>query len=188
MAKPIVVATRRSLLALTQTRAFVRLLTELYEGLEVDELQVTTTGDQIQDRPLNEVGGKGLFIKELEVALLEGRADFAVHSMKDVPAELAPGLTIACVPVREDPRDALITRDGSYLDALPRGGKIGSSSLRRVAQFGALRPDFRFAPLRGNVDTRIRRCHEGVVDAIVPCHGGTFAARLARARDRGHRR
>lgn len=168
----LIVATRKSRLALTQTRAFIKHLIECHPGLEVEELQVTTTGDLIQDRPLNEVGGKGLFIKEIEVALLERRADFAVHSMKDVPAELALGLTIACVPHREDPRDALITREGIGLDALPPGAKIGSSSLRRVAQLRALRPDFSFVALRGNVDTRIRRCHEGVVDAVVLAMAG----------------
>lgn len=168
----IVVATRKSQLALTQTRAFVRALKDKHPSLEVDELQVVTTGDLIQDRPLNEVGGKGLFIKEIEVSLLERRADIAIHSMKDVPADLAPGLHIACVPFREDPRDALITRTGGGLDSLPAGSLIGSSSLRRVAQLRALRPDFRFQSLRGNVDTRIRRCQEGVVDATVLAMAG----------------
>ena len=168
----IVVATRKSLLALTQTRAFVRTLVARHPDLSVEELQVTTTGDLIQDRPLNEVGGKGLFIKEIEVALLEGRADIAVHSMKDVPAEIAPGLRLACVPHREDPRDALITSSGKGLEGLPQGAMIGSSSLRRVAQLRSLRPDFQFHALRGNVDTRIRRCHEGAVDAVVLAMAG----------------
>ncbi|MGC4069200.1 MAG: hydroxymethylbilane synthase [Polyangiaceae bacterium] len=108
----------------------------------------------------------------MEQALIDGRADFAVHSMKDVPAELALGLSIACVPSREDPRDALVTRTGVGLDDLPAGAKIGSSSLRRTAQLGALRPDFSWSMLRGNVDTRIRRCHEGVVDAVVLAMAG----------------
>jgi hydroxymethylbilane synthase len=172
MTQRITVATRRSLLALTQTRAFIKRLHQCHPELEIEELQVTTTGDLIQDRPLNEVGGKGLFIKEIEVALLEKRADFAVHSMKDVPAELAPGLKIACVPEREDPRDAWISASGVSLSQLPQGAKIGSSSLRRVAQLRALRPDFEFVALRGNVDTRIRRCHEGAVDAIVLAMAG----------------
>jgi hydroxymethylbilane synthase len=172
MTTRLVVATRKSLLALTQTRAFVAMLVERHPGLAIEELQVTTTGDLIQHVPLNEVGGKGLFVKEIEQALLDGRADFAVHSMKDVPAELASGLTIACVPAREDPRDALVTRSGVGLDALHEGATIGSSSLRRTAQIRALRPDFRWSMLRGNVDTRIRRCHEGVVDAVVLAMAG----------------
>jgi hydroxymethylbilane synthase len=172
MTRRIVVATRRSKLALTQTRAFVRDLCEHNPELEIEELPIVTTGDQIQDRPLNEVGGKGLFVKEIEQALLERRADIAIHSMKDVPAELAPGLVIACIPAREDPRDALVSRDGVGFDALPQGGIVGSSSSRRLAQLRSLRPDLRFVALRGNVDTRLRRCHEGVVDATILAMAG----------------
>jgi hydroxymethylbilane synthase len=168
----LVVATRKSLLALTQTRAFVASLVERHPGLVVEELLVTTTGDLIQHVPLNEVGGKGLFVKEIEQALLDGRADFAVHSMKDVPAELARGLSIACVPSREDPRDALVTRTGVGFAELPAGATVGSSSLRRTAQLRALRPDLAWSMLRGNVDTRIRRCHEGAVDAVVLAMAG----------------
>src|SRR5512147_1200314 len=172
MTQTLVVATRRSLLALTQTRALVSHLKRLHPGLEVAELLVTTTGDMIQDRPLAEVGGKGLFIKEIEVALLEGRADFAVHSMKDVPAELAPGLEIAAIPEREDPRDVAITRSGDPVDQLRREARIGTSSLRRQVQFAELNRSYQFLALRGNVDTRIRRCQEGVVDAILLAASG----------------
>jgi hydroxymethylbilane synthase len=172
MTQPLVVATRRSLLALTQTRAFVSELKRVHPGLEVCELLVTTTGDLIQDRPLAEVGGKGLFVKEIEHALLEHRADFAVHSMKDVPAELAEGLMIGAIPQREDPRDAAICRDGVSLECLRNGARIGTSSLRRQTQLGAWRRDWGFVALRGNVDTRIRRCREGAVDAILLAAAG----------------
>lgn len=172
MTKPLVVATRRSLLALTQTRAFVTALRAAHPTLEVTELHVTTTGDVIQDRPLAEVGGKGLFIKEIELALVERRADFAVHSMKDVPADLADGLTIAAIPQREDPRDVAICREARTIEQLPLGARIGTSSLRRQVQLASSRRDFGFVALRGNVDTRIRRCHEGVVDAIVLAAAG----------------
>src|SRR3954468_2310290 len=124
--------TRRSALALTQSRAFARALEGATSDLAIDELLVVTSGDKTQDRPLQDIGGKGLFIKELEEALLDGRAHFAVHSIKDVPAELAPGLALACVPAREDPRDALITRSGARLAELPPGARVGTSSLRRA--------------------------------------------------------
>jgi hydroxymethylbilane synthase len=170
MTMELVVATRRSLLALTQTRAFVSQLLAAHPGLTVKELLVTTTGDVIQDRPLAEIGGKGLFVKEIEQALIEGRADFAVHSMKDMPPQLADGLTIATIPLREDARDVLIG-SGTF-EQLPREAKVGTSSLRRQVQLTAVRPDVRCVPLRGNVDTRIRRCQEGVVDAIVLAAAG----------------
>src|SRR5580698_700617 len=125
-------ATRRSALALAQSRAFARALEGAVPGLAVDELQVVTSGDKTQDRSLQDIGGKGLFIKELEEALLDGRAHFAVHSIKDVPTEVAPGLSLACVPPREDPRDALVTRTGQTLAELPPGARVGTSSLRRV--------------------------------------------------------
>jgi hydroxymethylbilane synthase len=160
-------ATRRSALALAQSRAFARSLADKTPGLAIEELLVVTSGDKTQDKPLQDIGGKGLFIKELEEALLDGRADFAVHSIKDVPAELAPGLAIACVPAREDPRDVLVTRDGMKLADLPPGAKVGTSSLRRVVALRAARPDLVFEPARGNVDTRIRKVHEGQYDAVV---------------------
>lgn len=172
MTQKLVVATRRSLLALTQTRAFIRDLKRAHGDLEVEELLVTTTGDLIQDRPLAEVGGKGLFVKEIELALIEQRADIAVHSMKDVPADLADGLVIASVPLREDPRDVAISRNGVHLEDLPHGARVGTSSLRRQAQLRAVRSDLGFLALRGNVDTRIRRCHEGVVDVILLAAAG----------------
>src|SRR5258707_4222992 len=126
------VATRRSPLALAQTRAFVKALVARTPGLQVDELLIVTSGDRIQDRPLYEAGGKGLFVKEIEEALLDRRADFAVHSMKDLPARTPEGLAIACVPARADPRDMLLVRPGNEpsIEALPEGAKVGSSSLR----------------------------------------------------------
>ena len=163
----LVLATRRSALALAQSRAFARALEGAVPGLAVEELQIVTSGDKTQDKPLQDIGGKGLFIKELEEALLDGRAHFAVHSIKDVPAELAPGLALACVPPREDPRDALVTRSGQKLAELPAGARVGTSSLRRAVSILEARPDLRAEPVRGNVDTRLRKVQEGVVDAVV---------------------
>ncbi|XXS73880.1 hydroxymethylbilane synthase [Sorangium sp. So ce131] len=160
-------ATRRSALALAQSRAFARALEAAVPGLSLRELEVVTSGDKTQDRPLQDIGGKGLFIKELEEALLDGRADFAVHSIKDVPAELAPALRIACIPAREDPRDALVTRSGAPLAELPAGARIGTSSLRRAVALRAARPDLQIEPVRGNVDTRLRKVADGAFDAIV---------------------
>jgi hydroxymethylbilane synthase len=177
--KELTVATRKSALALAQARAFVAELISRNPGLSVKELHVTTTGDRVQDRALSEVGGKGLFIKEIEEALLERRADFAVHSMKDVPAELAPSLAIACVPRREDPRDALITGSGKSFAELPASSTVGTSSLRRRVQLAAWRPDVTIVPLRGNVDTRLRRCSEGSVDAVVLARAGMVRLGLA---------
>lgn len=165
------VATRKSLLALSQSRAWMQALRDK-TGVLIEEVQVTTTGDRIQDRPLTEMGGKGLFIKEIEESLLCGQADVAVHSMKDVPAELAPGLSIACVPLREDPRDVIHTRSGCRFEELPSGAKVGTGSLRRSVQLRALRPDLEFVPIRGNIDTRLRRVSEGVVDAVVLAFAG----------------
>ena len=175
----VVVATRKSKLALVQTRAWIKTLEEAHPGLAVEELHVTTSGDRIQDRALREVGGKGLFIKEIEEALLEGRAHVAVHSMKDVPAELAPGLSIGCVPEREDPRDVLVTRSGGVFESLPPGSRIGTSSLRRGVQLAAWRPDVEIVSLRGNVDTRLKKCEEGTVDAIVLARSGLLRLGLA---------
>jgi len=160
-------ATRRSKLALAQSRAFARTLEAAVSELAIDELEIVTSGDKHQDVKLQDIGGKGLFIKELEEALYDRRADFAVHSVKDIPAELAPGLSLACIPVREDPRDALITRSGAKLAELPAGSKIGTSSLRRSVCLLRARPDLVIEPVRGNVDTRIRKMEEGQFDAIV---------------------
>jgi hydroxymethylbilane synthase len=143
------------------------------------ELQVVTSGDRIHDRPLAEVGGKGLFVKEIEEALLDGRADFAVHSIKDVPGLLPAGLTIACVPTREDPRDVLVAPAHGTLAALPAGARVGTSSLRRMAQLVAMRPDLRVAPIRGNVDTRLRKLDAGEFDAIVLARAGLVRLGLA---------
>ncbi len=170
----LVVATRKSALALAQTRAFVRAVLAANPGLEVEELHVVTTGDRIQDRPLNEVGGKGLFVKEIEEALLEKRADFAVHSMKDLPAEQQPELTLACVPERADPRDVLLVRRGlePSLAALPKNVRIGSSSLRRKIAVTRVRPDAIVEPLRGNIDTRVRKLEAGTHEAIILAAAG----------------
>jgi hydroxymethylbilane synthase len=165
-------ATRRSALALAQSRAFARSLERATPELAIEELLVVTSGDKTQDRPLQDIGGKGLFIKELEEALLQGSAHFAVHSIKDVPAEIAPGLTLACIPAREDPRDALISRDGRTLAELPRGARVGTSSLRRVVSLRAVRPDLVIEPVRGNVDTRLRKVQEGEFDAVVLAYAG----------------
>ncbi len=138
-----------------------------------------TSGDRFQGQPLQDLGGKGLFIKELEEALLDGRADFAVHSMKDVPFELAPGLTLSAVPKREDPRDALITRDAQKLSELPPNPRLGTSSLRRSVSLKELRPDAQIGPLRGNVDTRIRKVEDKEVDGTVLALAGLRRLGLA---------
>jgi hydroxymethylbilane synthase len=168
----IVYATRRSALALAQCRAFVARLAALNPWLELVEEQVVTTGDRIQDRPLSEVGGKGLFVKEIEEALLERRADIAVHSIKDVPATLPDGLAITCIPHREDPRDVLVSPKFGTLQALPKGAKIGTSSLRRAACLLEARPDLVIVPLRGNVDTRLRKVDAGEADGIILARAG----------------
>jgi hydroxymethylbilane synthase len=178
--RSVIVATRKSPLALAQCRAWMAELRER-AGVDTQELLVTTTGDRIVDRPLNEVGGKALFLKEIEEALLARQADLAVHSLKDVPGELAPGLHIGCVPKREDARDAIKTRTGCAFQDLPRGARVGTSSLRRIVQLRAIRPDLEYVPLRGNIDTRLKRCEEGVVDAIVLAYAGL--RRLGRSGD-----
>ena len=139
---------------------------------ELVEKQVTTSGDRIQDRPLSEVGGKGLFVKEIEEALLDGSADFAVHSIKDVPAVLPEKLHIACIPSREDPRDVLVSPKYGTLEKLPKGATLGTSSLRRAVALLALRPDLKVVPIRGNVDTRLRKVDAGEADAIVLARAG----------------
>ena len=175
----LVLATRRSQLALAQARAFARRLQEAHPSVSISELHVVTTGDRIQDRPLSEVGGKGVFVKEIEQALLDGEADIAVHSIKDVPAELAPGLQIGCIPERADPRDVIVTRSGARLAELPPGARVGTSSLRRTVMLRAVRPDLEFVPLRGNVDTRLRKVREGEVDAAVLAKAGLDRLGLA---------
>lgn len=167
----VTIATRKSALALAQCRAWMAEFTRI-TGVQTRELHVTTTGDRIQDRALNQIGGKGLFIKEIEEALLDGSADIAVHSLKDVPAELAPGLALACYPKREDARDVIKTRTGCRFEELPSGARVGTSSLRRVVQLQRVRSDLQFVPLRGNVDTRLRKCDEGEVDAVILAMAG----------------
>jgi hydroxymethylbilane synthase len=161
------IATRQSPLALAQTRWITKLLLASDESLEIEELLITTQGDQRQDEALWQVSGKALFVSELETAILEDRADIAVHSMKDLPSVLADGLQIACVPSREDPRDALIARDGTELEGLEAGSKVGTSSLRRMVQLRRVRPDLNYVPIRGNVDTRLRKLDQGDYAAIV---------------------
>jgi hydroxymethylbilane synthase len=161
------IATRKSQLALWQAEHVAALLRSAHPQLVVELVPMTTRGDQIQDRSLAAIGGKGLFIKELEVAIAEGRADLAVHSMKDVPAELPPGFVIGAVLERADARDALLAARHASLAALPAGARIGTSSLRRQAQILAIRPDLKIEPLRGNVGTRIERLDHGELDAIV---------------------
>jgi hydroxymethylbilane synthase len=168
----LVLATRRSALALAQARAFARDLTAHWPGLAIEELHVVTTGDKITTVPLAEVGGKGLFTKEIEEALDREEAHFAVHSFKDVPAEISPKFTIACVPRRADPRDVLVTPSGATLAALPARARIGTSSLRRAMQLELARPDLTIVPLRGNVDTRLRKLDSGDLDAIVLASAG----------------
>jgi hydroxymethylbilane synthase len=166
----LVIATRESRLALWQAGHVKALLEE--RGHHVSLLGMTTRGDQILDRTLSKVGGKGLFVKELETALEDGRADLAVHSLKDVPMELPDGFTLACVMEREDPRDAFVSSKAASLDELPQGALVGTSSLRRVVLLRALRPDLRIEPLRGNLDTRLRKLDEGQYDAIVLAAAG----------------
>ncbi len=177
----IVIATRESRLALWQAEHVRSRLSAL--GHSVSLLPMTTQGDQILDRSLSKVGGKGLFVKELETALEDGRADIAVHSLKDVPMEMPTGFALACVMQREDPRDALVSPHYASLEALPQGAVVGTSSLRRVVLLQALRPDLHIAPLRGNLDTRLRKLDEGQYAAIVLAAAGLkrlgLAARIA---------
>lgn len=169
MKLPLRIGTRRSRLALAQSGMMQRAVAAAL-GVAADRVElveIVTTGDRVQDRRLLEIGGKALFTKEIEEALLAGRIDAAVHSMKDVPAEQPDGLVIAAIPEREDPRDAFISRDFERFDDLPIGARLGTASLRRQAQALALRPDLKVEMLRGNVDTRLRRAAEGDFDAIL---------------------
>ncbi len=164
------IATRGSALALWQAHHVRDRLQSAEPGLEVELVIIKTRGDKILDRALSEVGGKGLFVKEIEEALLDGRAEVAVHSMKDLPAEVPDGLIIAAIPEREDARDALIVAPSLTardVASLPRGARVGTSSLRRVCQLKARRPDLELVPLRGNVDTRLKKVQAGELDAIV---------------------
>ena len=174
---PIVIATRESRLAMWQAEYVKSLLEQ--RGHRVTLLGMTTLGDQILDRSLSKVGGKGLFVKELEVALEAGQADIAVHSLKDVPMDLPEGFALACVMEREDPRDAFVSNQYACLADLPQGAIVGTSSLRRVALLRSLRPDLQIEPLRGNLDTRLRKLDEGQFAAIVLAAAGLKRLGLA---------
>lgn len=172
MNRRVVVGTRGSALALAQTRWVAAQLEAAHPGLETELRVIRTKGDEVRDRPLAQVGGKGLFTKELEVALLAEEIDLAVHSLKDLPTELPEDLVLGGIPLREDPRDALICAKWDALEALPAGATVGTSSLRRQAQLRALRPDLRLEDLRGNIDTRIGRVLDGDLDAAILAAAG----------------
>ena len=164
--------TRGSALALRQAHWVKERLEASWPDFSVDLIPIRTRGDRILDTPLYQVGGKGLFLKEIEEALLRKEIDCAVHSVKDVPADLPTGLHLAAIPEREDPRDVLISRNGLLLGDLPAGACVGTSSLRRQAQLLAARPDLEIKPLRGNVDTRLRKLKEGQLDAVILAWAG----------------
>jgi hydroxymethylbilane synthase len=166
------IGTRQSKLALVQAEGVATWLRTNHPGLEVELVGMTTVGDQILDKKLDKIGGKGLFIKELEVALLAGTVDIAVHSAKDLPAQIATGLEIIAVSQREDPRDALVSRHPGGFKDLPQGAVVGTSSARRECQLHALRPDLEIRMLRGNVLTRLEKLQAGTFDAIVLAAAG----------------
>ncbi|HSB02679.1 MAG TPA: hydroxymethylbilane synthase [Anaerolineales bacterium] len=168
----LVFATRPSALARWQTQWVIHALQEIYPDLVCEEKVITTQGDKVLDKPLPEIGGKGLFTQELESELLLGAVHCAVHSLKDLPVENPDGLTIGCIPVRAEVRDALISRHGFTIHTLPRNASVGTSSLRRAAQLLAVRPDLEIKSLRGNVDTRVRKALESQYDAIVLAGAG----------------
>lgn len=179
------IATRKSLLALWQADYVAKALCRLHPGLQVELVRMSTQGDKILDTPLAKVGGKGLFVKELEQGLLRGEVDIAVHSMKDVPVTLPEGLHIAVTCEREDPRDAFVSNRWQQLDSLPQKAKIGTSSLRRQSQVRERRPDFQVLDLRGNVQTRLARLDNGDFDAIILATAGLKRLDLAdRIRER----
>jgi hydroxymethylbilane synthase len=179
----LVVATRESALALWQAEHVRGRLLAMYPGCSVELLGLTTQGDRVLDRPLADVGGKGLFIKELEYAMTEGRADFAVHSLKDVPMEMPDGFVLTAILAREDPRDALVSNRFRALTDLPAGSVVGTSSLRRESQLRERFPQLRVEALRGNVNTRLRKLDEGKYDAIILAAAGLkrlgFGERIA---------
>jgi hydroxymethylbilane synthase len=170
--RKLIIGSRQSELAITQTRWVMEQLLTENPDLSLSIKEIVTKGDKILDKTLSKVGGKGLFVKEIEQALLNGDADFAVHSMKDLPARMPKGLVIAAVTAREEPQDALVSQSGRKLAELPAGAVIGTSSLRRAAQLLAARPDCKIEPLRGNVNTRMRRLREGDFDAIILAAAG----------------
>ncbi len=166
------IATRKSPLAMWQAEHVAAALREAHPGLQVELLGMSTQGDKILDTPLAKIGGKGLFVKELEQGMLEGTADIAVHSMKDVPVELPEGLHLAVIMEREDPRDAFVSNKYKSVDELPQGAIVGTASLRRQCQLSARRPDLKIATLRGNVNTRLRKLDDGEFDAIILASAG----------------
>ena len=172
MKKILRIGTRASLLAVTQSTWVKNQIEQQYPDTTVELVKILTKGDKILDVPLAKVGGKGLFVKEIEDALLDGRVDLAVHSMKDVPAEMPEGLQVAIIPKREIPQDAFVSVSYKNIDALPQGAVIGTSSLRRKAQLSCLRPDLEIRDLRGNLDTRLRKLDEGEYDAIILAGAG----------------
>ncbi len=177
--KKIRIGTRASRLALWQANHIADALRQAHPGVETELVTMTTKGDRVLDVPLYKVGGKALFVKEIEEGLAAGSFDLAVHSMKDVPGLIADAFEIACVPEREDPRDALISREGQGFDALPQGAVVGTSSPRRAAQLLHRRPDLQTKVLRGNVETRIRKMREGEYDAILLANAGLLRLELA---------
>ena len=170
--RKVIIGSRRSNLAMTQTREMIDRLNELNLPYEFDIKEIVTKGDQILDRTLSKVGGKGLFVKEIEEAMYNGEIDMAVHSMKDVPSVIAEGLMMGAVPKRIDPRDAFVSNNGDKLMELPEGAIVGTSSLRRGAQVLAKRPDIEIKWIRGNIDTRLRKCREEDYDAIILAAAG----------------
>jgi hydroxymethylbilane synthase len=166
------IGTRGSTLALRQTVWVRERIAERYPGIKIEVVKIKTTGDKITDVPLASVGGKGLFVKEIEEALLSKEIDLAVHSVKDVPTELPSGLHLGAITEREDPRDVLVSRDGLRLKALPAGARIGTSSLRRGAQLLGINPQWKIITLRGNLDTRIRKLKTEDLDAVIVAAAG----------------
>jgi hydroxymethylbilane synthase len=172
MTQTITIATRKSPLAMWQAEHVAAELKKIHPDIQVELMGMTTQGDKILDTPLAKIGGKGLFIKELEQGLISGEADIAVHSMKDVPVELPAGLHLAVIMQREDPRDAFVARDYQNIDQLPQGACVGTSSLRRQCQLAEQRPDLVIKSLRGNVNTRLRKLDDGEYDAIILAAAG----------------
>ncbi|WP_101674702.1 hydroxymethylbilane synthase [Alloalcanivorax mobilis] len=172
------IATRSSPLAIWQAEYVQQRLEALHQGLSVELVRIKTQGDKILDTPLAKIGGKGLFVKELEEAMMDGRADIAVHSMKDVPMELPEGMALPVICEREDPRDAFVSNHHDALMSLPQGARLGTSSLRRQAQALALRPDLQVASLRGNVQTRLGKLDDGQFDAIILAAAGLKRLRM----------
>jgi hydroxymethylbilane synthase len=176
--KPLRIATRKSPLALWQAEHVAERLRRLHPGLVVELVPMSTRGDKILDTPLAKIGGKGLFVKELESGMLNGEADIAVHSMKDVPVDFPPGLTLAVIMAREEPLDAFVSNHYAQINALPKGARVGTASLRRQCQLLEKRPDLKIENLRGNVNTRLRKLDDGEFDAIVLAAAGLIRLQM----------